>query len=222
MPKNLPGITLNYVSPSYTHEKLDSPSYGDLVDVFEDRMRKWILKPARHLLTLEDGEVPAVSLVLSYFEGIEIYISGKNSKNASKDFFRRGFKRVFCVTSVNATLFDEIVDELYVQARCGFAHDGLFRNRVFFSNARPEAINVTWPKRNGEFIKDGRLESVVINAASFIDGIEKHFNQYREVLRSEVDFTLKENFLAAIDLKWGLNELNRVIGMSEEDFFGVV
>ena len=84
--------TLHHISPKYTHEKLDSPGYNDLVDVFEDRMREWLLEPSLHLLKLEHGDVPAVSLVLGYFEGIEIYYSGKDSKGASKDFFRRGFQ----------------------------------------------------------------------------------------------------------------------------------
>jgi hypothetical protein len=215
----MPHITLHHVSPNHTHEKLDAPSYGDLIDVFEDRMKKWLLQPAVHLLTIEHGDIPAVSLILGYFEGIEIYCSGKDSKGASKEFFRRGFQRVFSAKPENAHLFDEIVDGLYVQARCGFAHDGLFRNRVFFSNARPEALNVTWPRKNGEFVKDGHVESVVINAARFIDGVVKHFDRYVADLRSETDAALKANFLAAVDLKWGLHEPNRVIGMSESEFF---
>ncbi len=216
----MPHITVHHISPTHTHNKLDSASYGDLVDVFEDRMRKWLLEPAQHLLSLEHGTVPAVSLILGYFEGIEIYCSGKDSKGASKEFFRRGFQRVFSINPENAHLFDEVVGGLYVQARCGFAHDGLFRNRVFFSDARPEAINITWPKKDGELVRGGHIESVVINGARFADGILEHFERYIDALRSESDPLLKANFLAAVDLKWGLNEPDRVIGMSEADFFG--
>ena len=213
-------ITLHHISPSYTQEKLDSPRYSDLIDVFEDRIQKWVLEPALHLLKLKHGDVPAVSLVLGYFEGIEIYYSGKDGKGVSKDFFRRGFQRVFCIKPENAHIFDEMVDGLYVQARCGFAHDGLFRNRVFFSDARPEALNITWPQKDGEFLKDGHLESVVINAVRFIDGVIRHFEAYIAVLRAETDPMLKANFLSAVDLKWGLNEPDRVIGMTESEFFG--
>jgi hypothetical protein len=215
----MPHTTLYHISPTHTHEKLDSPSYSDLVDVFEDRIRKWFLEPALHLLNLEHGDVPAVSLVLGYFEGIEIYHSGQDSNGASKDFFRRGFQRVFSTKPENAHLFDGVVDGLYVQARCGFAHDGLFRNRVFFNDSRPEALNVTWPRKDGEFVKDGHLESIVINAARFVDGVIKHFDQYIAALRSETDPVLKANFLAAVDLKWGLTEPDRIIGMTENEFF---
>lgn len=216
----MPHTTLHYISPSHTHEKLDSASYSDLVDLFEDRMRKWLLEPVLHLLKLEHGNVPAVSLVLGYFEGIEIYHSGKDSKNASKDFFRRGFQRVFRTKPENAHLYDDVVDGLYVQARCGFSHDGLFRNRVFFNDARPEALSVTWPRKDGVFLKDGHLESVVINADRFVAGVVEHFDKYIALLRAESDLVLKANFLAAVDMKWGLNEPDRVIGMSESEFFG--
>lgn len=167
----MPRTTRHYVSPTFTHEKLDSPSYADLVDVLEDRMRNWVLDPSSHLLQLVHGAVPAVALSLGYFEGIEIYHSGQDSKSASKESFRRGFQRVFAPVTAGSQVFDEVVDGLYVQARCGFAHDGPFRNRVFFSDSKPEALNVTWPRKDGAFIKDGHLESVVINATRFVASI---------------------------------------------------
>jgi len=216
----MPHTALHYISPTHTHEKLDSPSNSDLVDVFEDRIRRWLLEPSLHLLKLEHGDVPAISLILGYFEGIEIYCSGKNINGASKDFFCRGFQRVFSIKPENAHLFDEVVDGLYAQARCGFAHDGLFRNRVFFNGARPEALNITWPRKNGQFVEDGHLEAVVINARRFVDGVIKHFERYVAALRSETDPVLKANFLAAVDLKWGLTEPDRVTGMTESEFFG--
>jgi len=209
---------MHFVSPNYTHEKLESPSYVDIVDVFEDRMRNWLLAPTTQLLGSPNGAVAAVALAMSYFEGIEIYGSGKDSKNRSKEFFRRGFQRVFGVDPLGAHVYDEMVDALYVQARCGFAHDGLFRNRVFFSTVRPQALNATWPRKNGLFIKGGHLESVIINPVRFCEAIDIHFTKYVTALRAEDDAKLKANFLAAIELKWALNEPGRIVGMSEEEF----
>jgi hypothetical protein len=74
------------------------------------------------------------------------------------------------------------------------------------------------PKRCA-FIKDGHLESIVINATRFVGGINKNFTNHIAILRDESDHTLKANFLAAVELKWGLNEPDRVISMSESDFF---
>ncbi|RJQ48999.1 MAG: hypothetical protein C4528_01540 [Gammaproteobacteria bacterium] len=216
-------MTSYFISPSFTHEKLDAPSYADLLDVFEDRMRHWLLEPAKQLLNKMphgDGTVPAVALSIGYFEGIEIYCSGEDSNGRSKEFFRRGFKRVFTPDPAGAHVFDEVVNALYVQARCGFVHDGLFRNRVFFSDVRAEPLTVTWPRRDGQFVKDGHLESVIINPALFCASIEKHFSKYMFDLRAETDPTLKTNFQAAVSLKWGLSEADRIIGMTERDFHG--
>ena len=71
--------TLHFISPSYTYKKLEPPFFRDVVDVFEDRMLNWLIKPAQALLTVRHGEVAAVALVTNYFEGIEIYSSGKDS-----------------------------------------------------------------------------------------------------------------------------------------------
>lgn len=213
-------MTAHFISPAFTHEKLDAPSFADLVDVFEDRTRHWLLEPAKHLLKTTHGAVAAVALLLGYFEGIEIYCSGQDSVGKSKEFFRQGFKRVFSPDPEGEHVFDEIINALYVQARCGFAHDGLFRNRVFFSDVRPQPLTVTWPWRDRQFVKDGHLESVVVNAALFCESIETHFAKYVSALRSESDATLKANFQAAVGLKWGLNEPDCVIGMTEREFHG--
>jgi hypothetical protein len=211
-------MTANFVSPSYTDEKLAAPTYADLVDVFEDRMRHWLLEPIKHLLKTQHGAVPAVALSLGYFEGIEIYFSGQDSNGRSKEYFRRGFKRVFTPDPSGAHVFDEIVNAIYVQARCGFAHDGLFRNRVFFSGTRAEPLNVTWPRRNEQFVQDGHLESVIINPVSFCAGVEQHFSQYLSDLTAGTDLNLKTNFETAVGLKWGLTEPDRVIGMTKREF----
>jgi hypothetical protein len=214
----MPHKTLHFLSPTFTYEKLESPSFADIVDVFEDRMRGWLLEPAKHLLRVQHGFVAAVSLSMGYFEGIEIYCSGEDSAGKSKEFFRRGVQRVFGVAPEGAHLFDELVNALYVQARCGFAHDGMFRNRVFFSDVPPQALSFTWPRKNGQFVQDGHVESVIVNPARFIEGIEAHLGRYVSALRSESDTQLKESFLAAVELKWALNEPDRVIGMSADEF----
>lgn len=210
---------MHLVSPNYTHEKLESPNYLDIVDVFEDRMRNWLLAPAAQLLNSRNGMVAAVALALGYFEGIEIYHSGEDSNNKSKVFFRCGFQRVFAADPSATHVYDEIVDALYIQARCGFAHDGFFRNRVFFSTVKPQALNVTWPRKNGVFIEGGHLESVIINPQRFCEAIDIHFTNYIAALRAETDVGLKANFLAAVELKWAPNEPRRFVGMTEDEFY---
>ncbi|MCI5197030.1 MAG: hypothetical protein D3919_12575 [Candidatus Electrothrix sp. AW5] len=52
---------MNLVSPHYTTKKLEPPFYRDLVDVFEDRIRYWVLKPAQKLLEHRNDQIAAVS-----------------------------------------------------------------------------------------------------------------------------------------------------------------
>jgi hypothetical protein len=184
---------LHFISPSFTHEKLESPTYQDLVDVFEDRVRNWFLSPASKLLEMRNCDIAAVALLTNYFESIEIYISGHDSKKRSTKFFARGFGRVF---SVQYPRFSEkIAASMYDQARCGFAHDGVFRNRVFFSNARPDPILITWPKKNGVFDESGEIESIIINPARFYESIQLHFDRYIKKLREGADTEAGRAFL---------------------------
>ena len=69
-------------------DSMPEPFYRDKVDVFEDRMRGWLLAPALKLLDFNDFSVASVSLATNYFEGIEIYHSGLDSVGQSKAFFR--------------------------------------------------------------------------------------------------------------------------------------
>lgn len=210
--------TKHYISPNFTHEKLEPPFYKDVVDVFEDRMLNWLLLPAKHLLRIEHGSVAAVALATNYIEGIEIYASGKDSKGKSKEFFRRGYKRIFAPVSGPAFLQDAIAGALYDLLRCGFAHDAMFRSGIYFSNTRKDAIIITWPKKRGEFDPDGNLESAIINPAGFIRCIELHFKEYLRELRSKSAKSSKENFLAAVELKWRIGEAGPFVGLTEADF----
>jgi len=211
----------SFISPNFTSEKLDSPTYKDLVDVFEDRMRNWFLLPAAKLLRLPHGQIASVALLISYFEGIETYLTGKDSDNSSKAFFRSGFSKVFTIQGVSGELSTKIADAIYKQARCGFAHDGIFRNRVYFSGAHAKPILVTWPKKDGLIDSSGHVESIVINPARFYESIRVHFDGYIRRLREESDSALKQAFLSTVELKWAMNERDRVIGMSEDEFRGV-
>ncbi len=208
----------HFISPNFTHEKLESPNYEDLVDVFEDRMRNWLLIPASSLLDTQHCQIAGVSLLISYFEGIEIYLVGEDSRNRSGEFFVNAFNKVFDVSAENEKLIKKVADAVYSQARCGFAHDAMFRNRVFFSETPTIPILATWPKKNGEFDTNGELESIVINPRRLFESIEVHFSRYINQLRAGTNTELVQAFQKAVKLKWGLDEPDRVIGLTEEEF----
>ena len=176
--------TQNFISPNFRNEKLESPTYEDLLDVFEDRMRNWFLLPAKCLLEIPHCQIAAVALLIAYFERIQIYLSA-----------------------------------IYGQARCGFAHDGMFRNRLFFSEVRPEPLNVTFPKKIGGELDLTQVESILINPFRLYESIQTHFEQYLADLRNGTDKDLKNAFEVTVKLKWALDEPDRAIGMSEKEFY---
>ncbi len=212
--------TVHLISPRYLAKKLEPPFFRDVVDVFEDRMLHWLILPAKKLLLMEHGDVPAVALAINYFEGIEIYFSGSDSDRQSREFFIRGFFRVFTGFSGPDHLRRRVASALYDHLRCGFAHEGTFRHGILFSTIRKEPFTITWPKKDGELDADGKLESAIVNPESFVEKIEDHFREYVRQLRTPGDSELKVKFKAAVDLKWRLNGPERNIGLTEEEFYG--
>lgn len=208
----------HFVSPNFTHEKLEPPLYKDIVDVFEDRLLYWLIVPAKKLLQIKHGAVPAVALATSYIEAIEIYITGKDSNSKSKVFFRRGCRRIFGPASGETYMQDALADALYESLRCGFAHDAMFRSGIAFNSRTKKAMLVTWPKKGGRFDPEGKMASAIINPRRFVECIEHHFTEYIKELRSRKDNPAKEAFRRAVELKWRLGEPGPYVAMTEEQF----
>jgi len=178
----------------------------------------WMLYPAKKLLKNRNDQIAAVGILMNYFEGIEIYYSGKDSNGKSKQFFKRGFKRVFSTEGYSETEIKHVTEALYSQARCGFAHDGMFRNRILFSDLNTNAIFTTWPMKNGKFIFSKGVDSIHINPSRFFEIIEYNFRNYVSILKKGKDTKLMNAFKKAVDLKWGLDKEDIIIGVTADEF----
>ena len=82
------------ISPNFSSEKLHNPTLEDLIDVFEDRMRFWLLEPAKVLAPHPHGQVASLNLLLTYFEGVWSYIQGRDSRGNYEIFFTDCFVEV--------------------------------------------------------------------------------------------------------------------------------
>jgi hypothetical protein len=205
------------ISPNFPDEKLNDPSLEDLIDVFEDRIKWWVIEPACVLLAMPHGFVAAMCLLLTYFEGYAIYRRGEDSKGHSKVFFREGFRDVFRNVTVDPALLDRVSDVLYGDARCGFFHDGMLRERILFSEQFEAEFVVTVPKIDGNPDPTGPIVSILINPRSFCRTVATHFVDYVAELRDVKNTALRTNFKAAVDAKWA-PDTAVPIGMSEDDF----
>jgi len=164
------------ISPNYTSEKLENPSIEDKIDVFEDRLKGWLFTQIKTLLSEPHDRIASVCLQTIYFESIWSYLTGKNSKGRSKEFFINGFYDVFKITKQDEGLLKKAAQILYEDIRCGFFHDGIFRDRIFLVD-RGFALEITVPKKKGILDIHGQIESIMIDPRLFFDAIEKHFGR---------------------------------------------
>jgi hypothetical protein len=70
---------------------------------------------------LKESGYAVLSIMMSYFEMIEQFRTGKDSEGHSKDFFVAGFRAVYPCT----TLSDDDIKDLYKWVRCGMFHSGV-------------------------------------------------------------------------------------------------
>ncbi len=203
------------ISPNYTHEKLQNSSIPDLIDVFEDLWCGYIFEPVRLLIDSPHGSVAAMSVLCSYYEAIESLYTGQPSRNRSREFFVKGFSRVFS----SPEGMDKAANEVYIHVRCGLAHEGMLRSKVHYSNVGQKAFFLTYPKNtDGTLDMSGASESIVINPEIIFKATIKHFEGYVKSLRNMKDIELVDNFETVVTSQYAIGEEESIIGMTYEEF----
>ena len=77
--------------------KPDSGVIGGRIDVYEDRVSGWLLRPIRTLLETRDSHFAALSLALSYFEGWAQYGMARSVSTPGVRFIYRLASRLASV-----------------------------------------------------------------------------------------------------------------------------
>jgi hypothetical protein len=206
--------TKYYISPNFDPSKYETKNVEDLIDVFEDRTLHWLFEPIRNLLDLQNGYMAAFGLILSYFEGITIYIRGKDSMGNSATFFKEGFLAVLKTAGHDDDLLERVAEIIYSDGRCGFFHDGFgFRGRILIAPKANKDMIITLPEKDGVVDEKGPIESIIINPSRIFSIVEKHFIQYIYQLKEKSDQDLIENFEKACKIKWGIDDPPVAIGL---------
>ncbi|PUA30411.1 MAG: hypothetical protein B0W54_07930 [Cellvibrio sp. 79] len=172
----------SFISPHFYSEKLDSPNVDDLIDVYEDRIQHWIVEPAKLIANTEHGGPAAFCILLTYFESAWSFAQGKSSHRNSKEYFINGFADVFKASGYPEYFLYRTGEIIYVDARCGFFHDGLFRGKIFFAEMNKDIV-ITLPKRDGRLDLDGEIQSIIIEPKRCADAIERHLQTTIRELR---------------------------------------
>jgi len=207
-----------WLSPNFRHDKLEAPTFADLVDVFEDLWLHHIFNPVAALLEMPHGDIAAMLVLSSYYEAIESFCRGTSSKRHSQEFFVAGFCRVFKADHPDIA---KAAAAVYEHVRCGLSHEGMITYKVQYSRAARRAFLLTYPKRtDGSLNTEAEVTSIVINPLRTFQGTNTHFSSYVSSLRQHTDAALCEALEASVMRLWALGQGNLIIGATEASIFG--
>lgn len=202
------------ISPNFTTDKLENPTVDDVIDVHEDRIRNWLINPSATLLHQKHGIPAAFCILLTYFEGAWSYKAAKSSKGRSKEFFELGFADVFKTSGIPESVLLRTGELLYFDARCGFFHDGMFRERVYFAEMNKDLV-ITLPKKSGVLDLLGEIQSILVDVGRCHDAVNRHFNTSMSVLRNAANVSERESFFAFFKSQCDWESPGPIIGMPE-------
>jgi|GEM_PF-2033238 len=198
-----------YVSPHHTLVDLHSDDIETKIAIVESRFCGRIFDQARVLASTanphhQESGFALLTLATPYFEAINEFLTGQDSTNGSRRFFRAGFRAVFTglvkdLQSQGApdpdSLVDVIANAVYDEIRCGLFHNATARKRVRLAwGMRERALAI---QLGGSPLA---VEWIMVQPAAFAQSIENHFRAYLNELRaSDSDSPSRRLFEATFD-----------------------
>lgn len=180
------------ISPKYSHDSFGpDPTLDDKIAVYEDRVLGWQLDIAELIRSEIENAPPGsqwqhaafglLNCLVSYFEMIAQYRSGRSSSGKSGQFFRDGLEEVF-----PRSFKPDEMEAIYSGVRCGLYHNAMTKRRVVLSGDFPNAVN-TGLDASGDIV-------ALINPHRLSPVLVKHFQEYVAKLRDPSNTTLRSNF----------------------------
>lgn len=181
-----------WISKKYKSTKLTkkNATLNDFIDVFEDKINGWYLNWAYSINKKRHSGFAALHICFSYFEAIYIFKEGKSGR--SEDYFKRSFRLVFSdvLQHIPSDKMEDLLKTLYKEARCGFFHIGMSRQKIALDDNRI-AIRI-------DQSADGQtITKIRIDRNSFIEEVRKDFKSYLSNLRdiNPIYKQLRKNFV---------------------------
>jgi hypothetical protein len=179
------------ISPNFTSDKLRAGTLLDRIDVYEDRVRGWLIDCGHILNKHEHAGFGVLQSGLAYFEGSAVFHRGEDSRNRSREFFQFGFESVFPdVGALSPPIREDFIDVMYRDGRCGMFHLGMTRRRIFLSDGEP-VFRVSVNEA------EDSIEAIYVDRYGFIRSIDEHLSSYVARLRDPAQADLQATFETA-------------------------
>ena len=168
-------------NPIIYDERYDVPliptNIDDKIIIYERQVKEWFLNRALRIVNTDNYGFIVLMICLSYLEGIEQYRKGEGSNGNSTRFFRNSIHRIF-----PHTYYNESINMLYREARCGLFHNGMVEGKIVISNNYNAPIQFI----DGPFVK--------INPKLLLEEIVNDFDSYIVELKNPASVLLRDNF----------------------------
>lgn len=109
-----------------------------------------------------------LSIMVSYFEMIEQFITGQSSRRQESSFFVSGFRKVYPHASF---MNDNQIRQIYAWVRCGMYHEGMTKEKTMLSRYYLEGVAL-------------HGQEIHINPGKMVEEIRSHFCNYIYGLRN--------------------------------------
>lgn len=148
---------------------------------------------------LEHSGFAVLQICLSYFETIGHYehgVSSPNAKGTEGYFFKEGVRLVLpqLVVDCGEKVFGELLDRLYVGARCGLYHNSM----------TVVGVGLGQPPSDAAIAFDPAAGQLVISPERLPRALKAHFEQFRARLLDAANIDLRKNFGERFDQDNGI------------------
>lgn len=159
-------------------------SVDDKIQIFDERVDSWQLKPAEAMLAqiiaqnppeMQHGAYALIAVIFSYYEMIGNCLTGKNATATEK--FVAGFKDVYPALGLS----DSQIRDIYGKVRCGMYHVAYTKIGVLIDGNFAKVFTIA----------NGAIE---MNPHLLVPDIRAHFTQFVAKLKSKADALLVQRF----------------------------
>lgn len=174
------------ISKNYTNCDLASGKVSS-VEVFEDRLRYWLLEPLKRIrkIDCDDYDFIILTSIFPMFDCLGMFLTGQSSKGQTKKMFQKGFEEIvwnqdLASDTSNSQDKDIVIRHLYEHVRNGLAHSGITRDKIIIEELKDKPMDF-------RLKESGDVDVVSIDPWKLLDVFEEWFNNYIRDLKNGGD-----------------------------------